>query len=254
MVVSHRKKHEFILGGADVKTLGVIGGLGPMATAYLLQLIIEMTDARTDQEHLDVIVFDRPGVPDRTAAILDPAKPSPVPSMQATARTLESLGAGVLCAPCVTSHYFYDQLAGSVNIPWIHMVRETAAELARAGRKKPGILATTGTVTAGLFQQALEGAGLAWAVPSTEGQARVMSLIYDDIKAGRLPNEENFAAVTAELRDRGCDCLILGCTELSLIKKRAGLDAGYLDALEVLAKRCVEACGAPLRREYNCLI
>ena len=237
-----------------MKTLGIIGGLGPMATAYLLQLIIEMTDAKTDQEHLDVIVFDRPGVPDRTAAILDPAKPSPVPSMRATARTLERLGAGVLCAPCVTSHYFYDQLTQGLTVPWVHMVRETAAELKRAGVRKAGILATTGTVTAGLFQRELEAAGVAWAVPGEEGQRKVMSLIYDDIKAGRLPDEGNFAAVTAELRGMGCDCLILGCTELSLIKKRAGLAEGYLDALEVLAKRCVELCGAPLRREYVDLI
>ena len=63
-----------------MKSLGIIGGLGPMATAYLLQLIIEMTDAKTDQEHLDVIVFDRPSVPDRTSYILDPEKPSPLPS------------------------------------------------------------------------------------------------------------------------------------------------------------------------------
>ena len=81
-----------------MKTLGIIGGLGPMATAYLLQLIIEMTDAKTDQEHLDVIVFDRPQVPDRTAHILDPEKPSPLPSMTATAKTLEGLGQGA-CAP-----------------------------------------------------------------------------------------------------------------------------------------------------------
>ena len=237
-----------------MKTLGIIGGLGPMATAYLLQLIIEMTDAKTDQEHLDIIVFDRPGVPDRTAAILDPDKPSPVPSMRVTAKTLEGLGAGVLCAPCVTSHYFYDQLTQGLKTPWVHMVRETAAELKRAGVQKAGILATTGTVTAGLFQRELDAAGVAWAIPGEAGQRRVMSLIYDDIKAGNLPNEENFAAVTGELRDRGCDCLILGCTELSLIKKRAGLTAGYLDALEVLAKRCVELCGAPLRREFERLV
>ena len=105
-----------------MKTLGIIGGLGPMATAYLLQLIIEMTDAKTDQEHLDVIVFDRPQVPDRTAHILDPEKPSPLPSMTATAKTLEGLGAGCLCAPCVTSHYFYKELAGSVSSPFLNMV------------------------------------------------------------------------------------------------------------------------------------
>lgn len=237
-----------------MKTLGVIGGLGPMATAYLLQLIIEMTDAKTDQEHLDVIVFDRPNVPDRTAHILDPSKPSPLPFMQKTAKTLESLGAGVLCAPCVTSHYFYQELQAGVSVPFLNMVEETAKELRNAGKRKAGIMATTGTVSTGLFQNTFAQSGIEAVPPSEEGQKLVMSLIYDDIKAGKPADPEKFRKVSEELYGAGCDSIILGCTELSLIKKSAGLGAGYLDALEVLAKRAVEACGGPLKREYEKLI
>lgn len=237
-----------------MQTLGIIGGLGPMATAYLLQLIIEMTDAKTDQEHLDVIVFDRPSTPDRTAYLLDRTKPSPLPSMTQTAKALEALGAGVLCAPCVTSHYFYNELSQSVNIPFLNMVEETARELKTAGRKKAGIMATTGTVRTRLFQNALEAAGLAAVTPDEEGQRLVMSLIYDDIKAGKPADPEKFRRVSEALYTAGCDCIVLGCTELSLVKKDAGLDKRYLDALEVLAKRCVERCGAPLKAEYERLI
>lgn len=237
-----------------MKTLGVIGGLGPMATAYLLQLIIEMTDAKTDQEHLDVIVFDRPNVPDRTAHILDPVKPSPLPPMQNTARTLEKLGAGVLCAPCVTSHYFYKELSESVSVPFLHMVEETAKELKAAGKKKAGIMATSGTVSTGLFQNIFAQNGLEALIPGGEGQKLVMSLIYDEIKAGKPADPKKFQRVSEELYGAGCDSIILGCTELSLIKKSAGLGAGYLDALEVLAKRCVLACGGPLKAEYQKLI
>lgn len=237
-----------------MKTLGIIGGLGPMASAYLLQLIIEMTDARTDQEHLDVIVFDRPDVPDRTAHILDPRKPSPLPSMTATAQTLERLGAGVLCAPCVTSHYFYKELQDSVSVPFLNMVAETAEELKAAGKKRPGIMATTGTASTGLFQNAFSQAGLDAKLPSEEGQKLVMGLIYDDIKAGKPADPEKFRRVTEELCQLGCDCIVLGCTELSLIKKSAGLGPMYLDALEVLAKRAVIACGGPLKKEYEKLI
>lgn len=237
-----------------MKTLGVIGGLGPMATAYLLQLIIEMTDAKTDQEHLDVIVFDRPNVPDRTAHILDPSKPSPLPLMQKTAKTLESLGAGVLCAPCVTSHYFYRELQGGVSVPFLNMVEETAKELRNAGKRKAGIMATTGTVSTGLFQNTFAKNGLEAVIPGEEGQKLVMSLIYDDIKAGKPADPEKFHKVSEELYSAGCNSIILGCTELSLIKKSAGLGAGYLDALEVLAKRCVLACGGPLKAEYQNLI
>ena len=237
-----------------MKTLGIIGGLGPMASAYLLQLIIEMTDAKTDQEHLDVILFDRPQVPDRTAHILDPAKPSPLPSMRDTAQTLERLGAGIICAPCVTSHCFYPELAASVSVPFLHMVEEAGRELLAAGKKRAGILATTGTVKMGLFQKALESAGVEWAIPGEAGQRLVMSLIYEDIKAGRPANMGKFQRASEELFDQGCDCLILGCTELSLVKRDIPLGHGYLDALEVLSKRCVEACGAPLKEAYRQLI
>ena len=92
-----------------MKSFGIVGGLGPMATAYLLgKLIVDMTDAKTDQEHLDVIVFNRPSVPDRTAYILDPTKPSPVPPMVDMARKLEALGVCAIGTPCVTAHSFHD--------------------------------------------------------------------------------------------------------------------------------------------------
>lgn len=236
------------------KTLGIIGGMGPMATAYLLQLIIEMTDARTDQEHLDVIVFDRPAVPDRTAYILDNSQPSPLPMLQATARTLEALGAGCLCAPCVTSHYFYGELSGAVRVPFVNMLTETAAELHRAGMRKAGVMATTGTVRTGLFQEALAGFGLQCGLPSPAGQDLVMSLIYDEIKAGKPADPAKFARVREELLAQGCDGIILGCTELSLIKKDTPLGPGCLDALEALAKRCVQLCGAPLKPAYHNLL
>lgn len=225
-----------------------------MATAYLLQLIIEMTDAKTDQEHLDVIVFDRPAVPDRTAYILDRAKPSPLPMLQATAQTLQGLGAGVLCAPCVTSHYFYQELSASVSVPIVNMLAETAAELHRAGKRKTGIMATTGTVRTGLFQSALGAVGLEAVLPSARCQGLVMSVIYDEIKAGKAPDPEKFSAITGELYAAGCDSIVLGCTELSLIKKNTPLPPGCLDALEVLSKRCVQLCGGKLKPGYACLL
>lgn len=237
-----------------MKTLGIIGGMGPMATAYLLELIIQMTAAKTDQEHLSAVVLNNPQVPDRTAYILDREKPSPLPVLEGMAHALENLGCGVLCAPCVTSHYFYEELAGCVKVPFLHMVEETARELRAAGKRKAGILATTGTVRTGLFQGALEKQGLGWAVPSQHGQELIMSLIYEDIKAGRQPNMGKFQRASEELFDQGCDSVILGCTELSLVKKDTPLGHGYLDALEVLSKRCVQACGAPLKPEFEALI
>lgn len=235
------------------KTLGIIGGMGPMATACLLQLIIEMTEARTDQEHLDVIVFNRPAVPDRTAYILDRSKPSPLPVLAETARTLEGLGAGVLCAPCVTSHYFYGELSACVGVPFVNMLAETAAELHRAGKRKVGIMATTGTVRTGLLQGALEAVGLEARAPSEVCQELVMSIIYEEIKAGKAASRGKFERVAGELFEAGCDSVVLGCTELSLVEKDV-LPTGCMDALKVLAKRCVQLCGGKLKAEYESLL
>lgn len=225
-----------------------------MATAHLLQRIIEMTDAKTDQEHLDVVVFNRPATPDRTAYLLNRSNPSPLPSMRESAQTLERLGCTCLCAPCVTSHYFYPELAASVSVPFLNMVKETAAELKAEGRRKTGILATSGTVGMGLFQKALEELGIEWAVPDERGQTLVMSLIYDDIKAGKPADREKFRQASAQLFAAGCDSIILGCTELSLVRKDSLSGPGYLDALELLSKRCVETCHAPLKAEYRSLL
>jgi aspartate racemase len=237
-----------------MKSLGVIGGLGPMASAYFLELVIQMTDAKTDQDHLDVILFDRPAVPDRTAYILGKSQDSPLPSMMATARTLESLGVANIAVTCITSHHFFKELAAAVKIPLLNIVRETAGYLKARGIRRAGILATSGTVTTRLFQDALEEAGLAWEVPSPKGQAQVMDLIYNQVKAGKPADLEEFGAVSQELRDKGCESLILGCTELSLIKRDHPIGPGYLDALEVLAAACLRESEAPVKAAWSDLL
>ncbi len=234
-----------------METLGIIGGMGPMATAYLLELVIQMTNAKTDQEHLRTIVFDNPQVPDRTAYILDREKPSPLPVLEDMAQTLERIGCGVLCAPCVTSHYFYPELSSSVSVPFLHMVEETARELQEAGRKKAGILATTGTVSTGLFQRALEKFGIEWAAPSQLGQGLVMSLIYDDVKSGRDGDPQKFAAIHRDLEEQGCDCGVLACTELSVFSSQHHLPPFYLDAMAVLAERSIQACHGRLQHIFT---
>lgn len=237
-----------------MNSFGIIGGLGPMATAYLLELIIDMTDAKTDQEHLDAIIFNRPSVPDRTAYILDHSKPSPVPPMIDMAKKLEALGVCAIGTPCVTAHSFHEELQRSVNVPFINMVQETAAYLKNAGCKKAGIMATTGTVHNGLFQRALSESGLAYALPDNAMQQYVMSLIYDCVKAGEPADMEKFRAVSDALRKEGCDAIILGCTELSIIKRDNEIGSGYLDALEVLAHAAILACGKKIKPKYISLL
>ena len=234
--------------------LGIIGGLGPMATAYFLELTVKMTAAERDQDHLRAVLMEAPEIPDRTAHILDRTQPSPLPALAAYAKKLEALGCACIAIPCITSHYFFPELAETISIPLLNIVEETARHLKENGVKTAGILATSGTVSTRLFQQALEAEGIGWAVPDEEGQQKVMHLIYENVKAGLPPELPLFQEVCAGLRQKGAECMILGCTELSLIKRDFPVGPGCLDALEVLAKRSIEYCEKPLRPAYTSLI
>jgi len=227
--------------------LGVLGGMGPQATNTFYQFIIDRTDARTDQEHVNALILSDSQMPDRTRAILSGDTDEVFRRLCEDAKLLEQAGCTVLAVPCNTSHYFLDRVQQQVGIPILHMIRETAGELRAQGRRRPGILATDGTVRMGLYQKEFARLGLEPVVPSPAAQKLVMSLIYDDIKAGRDGDPEKFAAIHADLVAQGCDCGVLACTELSVFATAHHLPPFYTDAMAVLAERAVQACGKPLR-------
>lgn len=240
--------------GKNKGILGVIGGLGPIATAHFMELVIRMTDAQTDQEHLDMIIYNTPSIPDRTGYILDETRESPLPRMIGIGQTLASQGCRCIAIPCITAHYFYGDLESQIPAPIVNGLRETVVHLHERGITKVGIMATDGTVTARLFHRELEDMGMEPIVPSQERQQDVMHLIYRNIKANRPAEMDKFHAVANELREKGAQAIILGCTELSLIKRDYPIGPGFIDAMEVLAQRSVLVCGAQLKEEYQCLI
>jgi aspartate racemase len=236
------------------KILGVIGGLGPIATAHFMELVINMTDVQTDQQHLPMIVYNMPFIPDRTAYILDNSQENPLPNMVEFGRALESQGVDCIAIPCVTAHYFMDALEKEISTPMINGVRETAAPLKENGIQKVGIMATDGTISSGIFHRELEQQGLIPLAPSEKAQKCVMHLIFDNVKAGRPAEMDRFLAAAEDLRKQGAQAIILGCTELSLIKRDHEIGAGFVDAMEVLARQSVIACDKPLKKEFDCLI
>lgn len=236
------------------QTLGVIGGLGPLATAYFMELVTNMTDARTDQQHLNMIVYSTPSIPDRTAYILGVSREDPCPEMIHIGRKLVSQNVSRIAIPCMTAHYFFDRLEENISVPLIHGVRETVRHLRENGVRRVGIMATSGTIRAGIFRRELENQGLEAVIPGTKAQADVMHLIFGNIKAGRAPEMDRFHAAAQDLRQSGAEAIILGCTELSLIKRDYPIGPGFLDAMEVLAREAVLSCGYPLKEEYTCLI
>ena len=234
--------------------LGVIGGLGPGATAHFMNLVIDMTDVKTDQEHLPMIVYNMPFIPDRTAYILDNTKENPLPKMLEVGHALCAQGVSRIAIPCVTAHYFMDELEAGVDVPLINGVRETVAYLKEQGITKVGIMATDGTIRSGIFHRELEKQGLVPLAPSAEAQKDVMHLIFNNVKAGKPAEMDRFFTSAKDLRAQGAQAIILGCTELSLIKRDEKIGPGFIDAMEVLARQSVLACGKPLKKEYDCLI
>ena len=229
------------------KVLGILGGLGPMATVYFYEMLTRHTQAARDQDHIDIIINSRATTPDRTSYILGQSAENPFDIMAADAARLVTFGADVIAIPCNTSHYFADRLQGDIAIPLIHMPRETVAALAADGKKRAGILATDGTVQTGIYQRECAARGMEGVTPPADVQKLVMSIIYDEIKRGEKGSREKFAAIDRWLRGSGCDAAILGCTELSVYRTYHGLPDYYLDAMEILAERCITACGYKLR-------
>lgn len=229
--------------------LGVLGGMGPQATNTFYQRLIDRTQAEKDQEHLQVLIWSDAKIPDRTAGILAGAEEAEkvYQALLAGAKLLEGAGCTVLAIPCNTSHYFADRLQSQLKIPLIHMIRETAAFIAAQGKRKVGILATDGTVRTGIYQTALTAGGLTPVTLPEDLQKTVMSIIYDEIKRGETGSREKFGEIDAWLRQAGCDCAILGCTELSVYRVLHSLPPFYIDAMEVLAEQAILRCGKQLR-------
>ena len=227
--------------------LGVLGGMGPQATQVFYQFVLDRTDATRDQDHIPTLILSDTGIPDRTQAILSGETGELYQRLLKDARLLENCGCTAIAIPCNTSHYFVDKLQEDVGVPILHMIRETAQELARQGKKRPGILATDGTIRTGLYQKECAAVGMEAVAPDALTQRLVMSIIYDEIKQGEQGSREKFAHIDRAIRRAGCDCAILACTELSVFSTYHSLPPFYLDAMAVLAQRAVTACGYPLR-------
>ncbi len=221
------------------KSIGIIGGMGPLATADLFQKIILLTPAATDQEHIRVYIDNNTNIPDRTAAILHGGA-DPLPHMVESAKKLAAMGADALVLPCNTAYYFYDGVCSAVEIPVLHMIRETAWTLKEQGVQCAGLLATSGTVRSGLYQRALKEQGIDQVLPDMAGQEAVMSLTYDFVKAGR-PLKDQTAMKTAlrDMKARGAQIFILGCTELPIAFEQYEFGVPTIDPTAMLAKSAV---------------
>ncbi len=229
--------------------LGVIGGMGPMATQLFYKNVIEMTDAKTDQEHIDMIILSHASIPDRTASIKNGQEDKVFEILTKDAKMLEENGVDAISIPCNTSHYFWSRLQDEVNVPIINMVRETVLSIKEKNPsvKKIGLLATDGTVFSGIYKKECDLVGIECVVPDEKIQKIVMDIIYNQIKKGEKGNMSDFEKIDIFLKKSGCEAAILACTELSCFKANHELTDFYVDAMNILCEKSITMCGGKLK-------
>lgn len=231
--------------------VGVIGGVGPLATAYFLELVVRLTRAGRDQEHVNAVVLNHAAIPDRTEYVLGRSEEDPGPVLARDAVRLERFGADFLVMPCNTAHYFTEQVLAAIEVPFLSIIDVTVdAVLDRApGLAAVGLLATEGTVASGVYQRAFAAHGIEVLTLGDGGQAALNAVIYDQVKAG-LPSEPGtLRSLAAGLHDAGAGAVVLGCTELSVAAVDHNLldDPLLVDSMDQLARATIRRAGRAVR-------
>ncbi|HSV55685.1 MAG TPA: amino acid racemase [Magnetospirillaceae bacterium] len=232
--------------GSGRRILGVLGGMGPEATADFFRKVVEATPASRDQDHIHVLINCDPSIPDRTAHILGRG-PDPLPALIAAGRLLADSGANLGAVPCMTAHAYLEGIRAALPFPFVSAFEELAAYIRsnHSGARRIGVLATTGCVRSGLYERHLSD----WRIhyPDEESQTRfVMEAIYGGrgIKAGNRGEEPSRLLRDAGKRlvARGADVLIAGCTEIPLVLKAGDFEVPLLDPMLILARAAVGRC------------
>lgn len=230
-----------------MKTLGIIGGMGPLATVDLYRRIVLRTKALRDQDHIHVIIDSNTNIPDRTKAIIANGE-DPTIELIKSARMLEAAGADFLIMPCNTAHYFIDVIKESVHIPFVNMLEETVNyTYDKYGEYiTVGIMATDGTIKSKIYEDYFKKLGIKTVVPD-ETQEKIMKFIYEVIKSGRYDEGTDlFYECVSELKEKGADAFLLGCTELSSAQYLFNFEGSFINPIEVLTEASIKYAGGEI--------
>jgi aspartate racemase len=235
--------------GTAKKSVGVIGGLGSAATAHFFHRVVRLTDAARDQDHVNLVVLNHADVPDRTEYLLGRSDDDPGPVLARAAQRLATWPVDLIVVPCNSAQPFVAQIADSVPVPIVSIVAATAQAVVERlpVARTVGLLATEGSIAAGIYSDALAEVGCATVVPGAAGQRIVNTIVYDQVKAGRPVDHHAFSGVVASLHDAGAQAVVLGCTELSVAYAGHLADPAVVDSLDVLARATITAAGCRVR-------
>lgn len=223
--------------------VGILGGMGPLATVDFMRKMLDATPAAADQDHVPVVASSIPQVPDRTAAFRGEGE-SPLAAMIDSGRRLVAAGVGLVVVPCNTAHLWYDALQEALGLPMLHLVDAAIAEaLAMVpGGGKVGLLATDATLASGLYlnRRGPDGRSVSWLLPTAGEMLELVMPGIAAVKAGRMDAGGRLLTQAAQaLRRRGAEAVVLGCTEIPLVLDTAPAGLPVIDATAALARRTV---------------
>jgi len=233
------------------KTIGVLGGMGPEATLDCFGKIIKNTPAKTDQDHLRVVIDSNPAIPDRIAAIVGDGE-SPVPALIAECRVLEKAGADFIIIPCVTVHVFLSEIQAHSQLPILSIIDAVAEAVCRKipEARTIGLMGTIATIKGGLFQKRLAEENINTLLPDSAAQAKIIDAIKDikDIRSPRTRSKITTDLIKAaqsliDKKPEGARAIIAGCTEIPLALGQEHLPVPYFDSLTILARAAVRHAG-----------
>lgn len=226
--------------------LGVLGGMGPLASAHFMVRLTLLTPAGRDQEHIPTVLWSDPRVPDRTAARLGTGE-DPLPALLRGIRGLEAAGCGAIAIPCNTAHGWFDGMRAATRLPILHIVEAAAADLRRQGVPpgRIGVMGTAATLAMGLYQQGLAAAGWDCILPEAGEMTEKVTPAIALVKANRVAEAHApLAAVARALIARGAQAVVLGCTEIPLgIAAGPAMPFPVVDTIDALARAAIRWSG-----------
>ena len=224
-----------------LRTLGVLGGMGPLATASFMNQVIALSPAKNDQEHIPMFIRNIPQIPDRTKFLMGLEDENPFFELKKGFKELTSLGVSCIVIPCNTAHYWYDALTKNADVHTISIVKSVIKQVKTTGKQKVGILATTATLNMGIYQNAFKQHNIDFVEPNSQQQAAIMDGITA-VKAGDLNKGRHLLSKAYDLMlAQGADCVLFGCTEIPLVLNEQAKHSPdtCLDTIAILAQECV---------------
>jgi len=237
------------------KRIGILGGMGPEATAYMFGLLIKNTLVEKDQDHIQVLIYSNPKIPPRTDAILG-IGPNPTPELIQGINLLLKGGADLILIPCITAHFFLPDINKQIDFSYLSLIDEALkwAKRNAPSMRKAGILSSTGTLKSRLFHDVFLSGGIKIIQPTDEEQKKVMNSIFGNkgIKAGYSTgySKDTIVDMANTLIKRGAEAIIAGCTEIPLALNAKDIPVPFIEPMEITARTGIIEAGYRLSDRF----